>query len=178
LTKEVGLLFLPAIVLAVALQRRWRLAVRYSLLALAPYALLQVGIAAWIGRSGLAGAGGRFERIPFLGYWFTEPLAARVFLVIVFAVPTALLLILTVRDLLRQPGSVYAWALLLNGLFIAFLPRRTTIDVLAVFRVATGLIVAALLFCAAHERRRVAWLLHAVWLPPSILTVMIPGFLI
>jgi hypothetical protein len=50
--------------------------------------------------------------------------------------------------------------------------------VLAVFRVATGVIVAALLFCAAHGWRRVAWVLHALWLPPSILALMIPRFLV
>jgi hypothetical protein len=177
LAKEVGLLFLPAIVLVMVLQKRWRLASSYSLIVCVPYALLQVLLRSWIGRSGLAGLGGRFERIPFLGFTFSEPPVARFFLVLVVAVPVGGLLIVAVRQILRTPRSVYAWALLGNCLFVVFLPRRTTIDVLAVFRVTTGVIVAALPFCAAHGWRRVAWLLHAVWLPPSILAMMIPGFL-
>jgi hypothetical protein len=178
LAKEVGLLFLPAIVLVMILEKRWTLALRYGLVVCAPYILLQILLQGWIGRAGLAGAGGRFERIPFLGFAFSEPLAARLFLVLFFAVPVSGLLILTVRQILQTPRSVYAWALLVNCLFIVFLPRTTTIDVLAVFRVATGVIVAALLFCAAHGWRRVAWVLHALWLPPSILALMIPRFLV
>jgi hypothetical protein len=38
--------------------------------------------------------------------------------------------------------------------------------------------VAALLLCAAFRLRRLAAFLHAIWLPPSILVVMIPGFLL
>jgi hypothetical protein len=177
LAKEVGLLFLPSIVLVMALQKRWRLAFRYSLIVCTPYVLLQVLLRGWIGRSGLAGAGGRFERIPFLGFTFSEPLAARFFLVLLVAVPVSGLLALAVRQILQTPRSVYGWALLTNCLFVVFLPRRTTIDVLAVFRVTTGVIVAALPFCAAHGWRRALWMLHAVWLPPSILALMIPGFL-
>jgi hypothetical protein len=177
LAKEVGLLFLPAIVFVTVLQKRWRRALRYTLIVCVPYILLQVLLQVWLGRSGLSGAGGRFERIPFLGFALSKPLEARLFLVLFFAVPITGLLILSVRQIMETPRSVHAWALLINSLFVVFLPRRTTIDVLAVFRVTTGVIVAALLFCAAHGWRRVAWVLHAVWLPPSVLALMIPGFL-
>ncbi|MEA3377276.1 MAG: hypothetical protein U9R72_13885 [Chloroflexota bacterium] len=178
LAKEAGLLFLPPIVLVMVLRKRWSLALRYVVIVCLPYLLLQIGLYYWIGRSGLAGAGGRFERIPFYGFTFSEPLPARVFLILIFVLPVTALLVLGVRQLLETPRSVYAWALLVNCLFVVFLPRRTTVDVLAVFRVATGVIVAALLFSAAHERRRVAWVLHAVWLPPTMLAFMIPGFLV
>lgn len=178
LTKEVGFLFLPAVVLVMLLQKRWWPAFCYALAVLLPYAALQVWLYLWLGDSGLVGERSRFEMIPFHGFTFTEPLPARIFLVFFFAIPIAALSILAVRQLLRTPRSVYAWAMLANSLFIVYLPRTTTIDVLAVFRVATGTVVAALLFCAAHRRRRFALLLIAIWLPPSVLAVVIPGFLL
>jgi hypothetical protein len=177
LTKEAGLLFLPAIVFVRLLQRRWRAALCYGLLVVSAYAALQIWLYVWMGRSGLDRAGDRFERIPFYGFTFVQPMAARVFLVLLFAIPAAVLLGVAVFRLLRDPRSVYAWSLLANCLLIVFLTRLTTVDVLAVFRVATGLVIAALLFCAAHRLRRLALVLCAIWLPPSILVVMIPGFL-
>ncbi len=178
LAKEVGLLFLPPIVLVAILRKQWRLALRYSLIVFLPYALLQLRLYRWMGSSGLANVGRRFERIPFYGFTFVEPPAARIFSILIFAVPVVGLLVLSAHKLLEAPRSVYSWALLVNSLFVVFLPRTTTIDLLAVFRVTTGVIVAALLFSAEHERRQLALVLHAVWLPPTILTFMIPGFLI
>ena len=177
LTKEVGVLFLFAILLAVLLQKRVWLAVRYLLLTLLPYAALQVWLTFWIGGSGLAGAGSRFERIPFYGFTFVEPLAARVFAVLILALPVTGLLILAVFQLRKTPRSVEAWALAINCLFIVFLTRRTAVDVLAAFRVTTGVVVAALVVSAARGWRRLAWALWVFWLPPSILALLIPGFL-
>jgi hypothetical protein len=178
LAKEVGLLFLPPILLVMVLRRQWRAALHYSLIGSVPYMLLQVLLHSFMGRSGLTGTRGLLGSLPFFGFTFSDPSEARLFLVVVIVAPVSGLLVLAVRQILETPRSVYAWALLINCLFIAILPRRTTIDVLAVFRVTTGVIVAALLFCAAHGWRRVAWALHAIWLPPSILALMIPGFLV
>ena len=80
---------------------------------------------------------------------------------IFFAIPVTVLLALAVRQLLRTPRSVHACTLLTNCLFIVFLTRVSTIDVLAVFRLATGVVTAALLFCAAHRRRGLVLLLYA-----------------
>jgi hypothetical protein len=68
--------------------------------------------------------------------------------------------------------------LLINCLFIVFLTRASIFDVLALFRLATGVVVAALLFCAARGQRRLALLLHVIWIPPSVIALMIPGFLV
>jgi hypothetical protein len=178
LTKEGGFLFLPAVVLVMVMRKRWWLALRYVLIATLPYTALQISLRAWLGRTGLANLGARFEVIPFHGFTFTQPLAARIYVVLVFAVPVSVLLALTVYHLLRARRSVYAWSLLVNCLFIVFLSRRTAMDVLAVFRVSTGTVVSALLFCGAHRVRRVALALHAIWLPHFVLAIIIPGFLL
>ena len=68
--------------------------------------------------------------------------------------------------------------MLVNCLFIVFLTRVFTFDVLAVFRLATGVVIAVLLFCAAYRRRRLDSLLCAVWLPSFMISVVIPGFLL
>lgn len=178
LAKEGGFLFLPPIVLVLRQRRQWRLCLLYILAVLLPYAVLQLGLYAWMGRIGLERASGRFEVIPFYGFTFTQPLAARVFLILLLVGPAAVLLSLAAVRLVRTPQSMSAWALLFNCLFVVFLARRTAIDVLAVFRVATGVVIAALLFCSAHRLRFLARILLAIWLPPVCLAGMIPGFLV
>ena len=177
LAKDSALLFLPAVVIVLLLQRRWWLAVRYAAIALLPYALVQYGLYRWLGEFGFAGNAVRFEAIPFYGIILSEPLPARVFLILFFALPVAALLVLAVRHLLHSPRVVAAWALLVNCIFIVFLTRASIFDILALFRLATGVVVAALLFCAARGQRRLALLLHVIWLPPSVIALMIPGFL-
>lgn len=178
LTKEAALLFLPAAVLVLLLRRHWWLALCYACIVLLPYAAFQFWLYLWLGGLGFFGSGAGFEWIPFYGFAVSGPPAARIFLVLFFAIPVTVLLILAVRQLLRTVQSFQTWALLTNCLFIVFLTRRSAIDVLAVFRLATGLVLAALLFCAAHRRHRLAFLLPIIWLPPSILAIMIPGFLL
>ena len=98
-------------------------------------------------------------------------------LALLFALPVTILLLLAVRKLVRTPHSLYGWTLLVNCLFIVFLTRLSVADVLAFSRLLTGVVVSALLFCAAYRLRRVALVLQVIWLPPTVLAVMIPGFL-
>jgi hypothetical protein len=154
------------------------MALSYGLVPFVAYAGLQVLLQLWLGRSGLDRLGNRFEWIPFYGYAFTDPVAARIFLLLIIVVPATVLLVIAVLRLIKNPLSVYDWGLVFNCLMIVFLPRRTAFDVLAVFRVGTGLVIAALLYCAVHRSRRLALALSAIWWPPTILAVMIPGFLL
>ena len=73
-------------------------------------------------------SGARTEFIPFYGITFSKPPVTRAFLVIIFAVPVTVLLILAVRQLVRTPALLYAWAVLANCLFIVFsrVPRQRT----------------------------------------------------
>lgn len=178
LTKETGVLFLPAILIVELLKERWKVALVYGLIASMAYAGLQFFLRSWLGLSGLNQLSDRFELIPFYGYVFTEPLAARVFLVLIVVAPAAVLLAIAGLRLVKQPLSVYAWGLMFNCLMIVFIPRQTAFDVLATFRVGTGLVIATLLYCAVHRSRRLAVVLSAIWLPPSMLAVMIPGFMV
>ena len=139
--------------------------------------LCKLGYTGGWGKPGMLASGARIEFIPFYGIAFSKPPVTRAFLVIIFAVPVTVLLILAVRQLVRTPASLYAWAVLANCLFIVFLTRASTTDILAVFRLATGVVVSALLFSAAHDHRRLAWAVPAIWLPPSMLAFMIPGLL-
>jgi hypothetical protein len=178
LTKEPALLFLPAAVMALLVRKCWWQTARYAAIVLLPYAALQAWLYWWLGKPGMLASGARTEFIPFYGITFSEPPVTRAFLVIIFAVPVTVLLILAVRQLVRTPASLYAWAVLANCLFIVFLTRASTTDMLAVFRLATGVVVSALLFSAAHDLRRLAWAVPAIWLPPSMLAFMIPGLLL
>jgi hypothetical protein len=178
LAKDSALLFLPACVLALLFQRRWSSAVHYAAIVVLPYAVLQYWLYRWLGGFGFAGNAVRFELIPFYGMIISELVSVRVFLLLFFALPVTALLILAVRYILRLPQAVHAWALLTNCLFIVFLTRASVVDILALFRLATGVVVAALLFCAAFRQRRLALLLHAIWLPSTVIAVLIPGFFV
>ncbi len=49
------------------------------------------------------------------------------------------------RQLLRTVQSVHAWALLTSCLFILFLTRVSAINMLVVFRLATGVVIAGMI---------------------------------
>jgi hypothetical protein len=175
LAKEAALLFLPAAVVVLILDRRWWYAARYGAVVMLPYALLQVAFHLWLGGSGLARGSIHFRWIPYYGLAVKEPISARILLVLFLGIPITVLLLMSVRQLVRTPRSVYAWALLVNCLYFIFLSGLTTIGT---FRLSTSVVLAALLFCAAFRRRRLALVLHAIWLPLSMSAFMIPRFIL
>ena len=178
LTKEPALLFLIPILLVLLLQRQWSTAGRYALIVLLPYTVMQLSLYLWLGQTGFAAPGASFEWIPYYGITFAEPLEARIFLILFIAIPVTLLLVVAGWQLLKTPRSVSAWALVINCLFIVFLTRWSFEDILAVFRLATGVIVAASFFCSRYKLRWLLLTLYIIWLPPIVLMVIIPGFLL
>lgn len=178
LAKEVALLFVPAMVLVLALDKRWRLALRFGLVAVLPYVMIQVVLYCWIGSTGLDHLTSRYELAPLYGYLFTQPLLARVYLICFIALPAAVLTGMAVYRLRQDRRSLYGWMLLVHGVFIVFLPRKTTADVLAVFRLTTGLVIAAQLFCATYRLRRAEATVLGLGLPHVLLAFLIPGFML
>jgi hypothetical protein len=130
----------------------------------AVFVLWQVWLWRMFGEPGLGSGGAQgtpFEWIPFAGLARVGSVDVRVLAVylIIFG-PTILLpaiwgLVTGVRSLLTRLTDGGGWALLLNGGLIAFLPFSSFREPLALVRLATGLVLATLLFAAGQGRRRV-----------------------
>ncbi len=177
LTKEAAILFLFSIVWVLLLRRRWLSAWRYALVVLLPYVVMQLGLYLWLGQTGFDAQGASLECIPYYGLSFVDPLESQIFLIFFIAIPVTLLLIMAGWQIQRTLYSESAWALMLNCLFIIFLPRWSFVDVLAVFRLSTGVVVAFLFLCAEHRLRWLLLTLHIIWLLPTGLAVFSLGFL-
>ena len=178
LAKEQALLFLAGAVLDLWLRRRRRQALGQALWGLGPYLLWQVVLWLWMGSPGVTGTGVRWELVPFYGFRFIEPLEARVFAAVVLLVPIVALAIAAVARLWHNPrGDLPTWALVANVVFLVFLTRRSYLDVVARFRLSTGLVLAAQLFCARHGLRKLQLALAALWTAPVLLAGLQPGVL-
>jgi hypothetical protein len=130
----------------------------------AVFVLWQVWLWRTFGEPGLGSGGAQgtpFEWIPFAGLARVGAVDVRVLAVylLIFG-PTILLpaiwgLVTGVRSLLARLTDGDGWALLLNSGLIAFLPFSSFREPLALVRLATGLVLATLLFAAGQGRRRV-----------------------
>jgi hypothetical protein len=101
-----------------------------------------------------------FEWIPFMGFLrigAVEPAALALFAVIfgpTIILPSVWGVGVGVREAVRRAGTPESWSLLLNAASISFLPFSTFREPLGLVRVATGLVVATVLYGSAHGRRR------------------------
>jgi hypothetical protein len=181
LAKEVALLFVLAVILAYAFQRRWRDALALSLIAVLPFCIFQLWLWLVFGQPGVASGGAMatpFEWIPFMGLLrigFASPLYLAAMLV-VFA-PTVILPCLwgiwkSGAFFLEGQRNMIVLGLFLNSLVIPFVPFSTFRETGGMLRFACGLVLAVLLFAACYRQRRalnysVFWLVLIVFLLKS-----------
>lgn len=128
------------------------------------FALWQGVLWATFGEVGI-GSGGAlstpFEFVPLMGFariGTVSPAVLGLFLVIfgpTIIVPALWASAASLRRLAAFRPDPEAWALLLNAAVIVFVPFSTAREPLGLVRLATGLVLAALLFAAAHGLRRV-----------------------
>ncbi len=167
LTKESALLFAAAFLLAalaetqpsasVSLRERLKvLAVGLVpwILALAPFALLQLLLRHWFGAWGLASGGYMatpFEVIPYMGLWrvgFSNSFATALVLLLSLLVvlPSLWGMVTGIRALLARNFTPVAWALTINASFLPFTPFSTFREPGGILRLVTGLILAVVLY--------------------------------
>jgi hypothetical protein len=184
LAKEMALLFAAAGVLWLLTQRRWRRAVGLALGSAGPLVGWSLMLTAWLGQSAFSTERTTFLWFPFYGLRSVILPETAVMLAIWIVLPTAGLLLASGRDLwlwrqserLAGSAGLYAWCVVVNGSFIAFAPRASYADLLAMMRLLLGLMAAGLLWAAAAHRRTSRWL-TALWGPSWLLAVMIEGFI-
>ena len=161
-TRETTLLFPVTLALWLALrERRFRPAVALLGTALAPYVVIKIALAAWLGSWGEARAA-QFEWLPFLGLFHQWPWSDyQVQQILAVALPA--LLAPVVVWLATRELTVELCLLIVNVVvLVMLLPTPSWTGYLASGRIATGVIVAFLLCVPALLRTdRVA----DVWLP-------------
>jgi hypothetical protein len=162
--KEVAVLFVAAQLLAELAQRRWRSALGLFLVALLPYALFQVWLWGVFGQFGLSSGGAMatpFEKIPFMGLmrigFYSLPYLLAMLVVFL---PSIILPALwgawsALKRVFSNEINVVVLALLLNALFIAFLPFSTFRETGGLLRFACGLVMSVLLFAGRYRLQRV-----------------------
>lgn len=183
LAKELALLFAGAAVIWLLTNRRWRAALTVGAGSVGPLIVWSLVVSLWLNQSPFSTERTAFEWAPFYGIKFAFPYQTVAMLALWIVLPTLVLFAWAAKDLLKQrkdssrgEAALWAWCLILNGLFIAFAPRASYIDLLAMMRLSLGLITAGLLWMAAAHRKRMVWL-AALWGPSFLLAWMIPGFL-
>jgi hypothetical protein len=162
--KETTLLFVAAHLAWLALHGDWRGVARLAAVAVLPFAAFQLCLLAWFGRVGL-GSGGDlstpFEIIPFMGLLRIGAINSRALALFAAILgplvvwPTVWGLVAAARRLWQRDFSLAAMALAANAGFIPFTPFSTFREPLGMLRLATGLVMALVLFGAYRRSRRV-----------------------
>ena len=172
LTKETAVLFVVALMAAAwcaaGSEGPWRFkaraaaAVPYAL-SLVPFAALQLLLYAWFGTWGL-GSGGymatSFEVIPYMGLWRvgdTNMFAIATVLIfgLLVAAPSAWGIVAALQRIFKKDFTPVVWALAATAGFIPWTPNSTFREAGGIMRLATGLVLAVLLFGAHRRSKRV-----------------------
>ncbi len=178
LAKETALLFLIALLASAAVNRHWRTLTILSLAAL-PFAALQLLLLRWFGAFGLATGGFMatpLEIIPYNGLWRIASVSVPAFilLLVIFGpmvvLPSVWGVLTAVRRLLARDFAPTALVLGANAGFIALTPFSTFREPLGLIRLATGLVLATVLY-AAQTRNRRALNYGFLWLAALALAV-------
>jgi hypothetical protein len=163
LTKETVIPFWAALVLANFLQKKSLKEILISILPGIVYAFWQVWLYSRFGTFGLASGGAMatsFEWIPYGGFFRIGTAGTKVLILFIVIFGPSIILpnlwgtLVSSLQIFRGFQSYENWALLLNTLFITFLPFSTFREPLGLLRVSTGMVLAIVLFAAHHTLRR------------------------
>lgn len=161
--KESIVLFWAAVLAAEVLHAAPRRRMLGLALAGVAFAVWQIWLWRTFGAPGV-GSGGAlatpFEWIPFMGLWRIGAVSVPVLLIffLIFGpsivVPSVWGMIASARSALSGAHAAEVWGLMFNAAVIPFLPFSTFREPLGIVRVATGLILATLLFAGRYNLRR------------------------
>jgi hypothetical protein len=158
--------------------RRLRLALVF-VLAAAPFAIFQLLLLRWFGAIGLASGGAgatAFEWVPFMGLMRVAGVSLPAFVVLSFILvplivaPAVWALAAALRQFWKGRWEPVIVALVANGALIVVAPFSTFREPLGIIRLATGLVLATILY-AGQVRSRRGELLALVWLSSLALLV-------
>jgi hypothetical protein len=181
--KETILFFLLAQLLVYLARRQWRAAASFGLVTLFPFGLFQLWLWRVFGQMGF-GSGGIWATplaiIPFNGIWriaqdsFTLMLGFIFMYLPIFILPSLWGLWVAAQRWLTSDPEFTAAALFANAAIIPFMPFSLYREPVGAFRLATGLLLALLLFAARHDLRRP---LNYAYLYPLLNLMLLPELL-
>lgn len=162
-TKETVIPFWVAVVIVDLLAKKRLKEVVLSIVPGILYGFWQICLYLQFGAFGFASGGAMatsFEWIPYGGFFRigSAGIEVLVLYILIFG-PTIILpnlwgTIISFQKVLQSLLGFENWALLLNSLFITFLPFSTYREPLGLVRVSTGLILSIILFAVKHNMRR------------------------
>jgi hypothetical protein len=145
--------------------------------AVVPLLIYKAFLVVWLGTRSDPGL--LLERVPFLGliaarqstYWLQE--------LWVILIPAMICSVAAILALRRRVRLVEAWVVLVNVLlFVVLLSRTSYVDIYSSSRVATGVVLAAVValpaFSAVIGTRLWFWLSGSIWVSPLPFWVVIP----
>lgn len=161
--KETTLAFLLAVLVADGLEGRWRRTYVVYGSSLFAFGAWQLWLLSTFGEFGLGSGGAMataFEWLPFMGLWRVAEASRSVLLLYLLLfgpgiiLPALWAIYRAGRELLEGKRDALLWALLINALLIVFLPHSTFREPFGLVRVATGLVLALLLYAGWRGMRR------------------------
>lgn len=169
LAKETTFFFVAALAIYLLVNRQWRNAVLFSVIAGLPFTIWQLILYIHLGSFGVGAGGAKatsFEIIPFGGVIriFTDvPAESRLQVTLVLgAILVPFVLIPTLWALWRGwqafrngKRSAYLFLLIVNALIMLFVPFSTYREFLGILRFILGLQIAVILYAAQHHNTRV-----------------------
>jgi hypothetical protein len=176
--KETALVFLAAQLLWAVVARRNGLALALVLAAV-PFAVFQLLLLRWFGAIGLASGGAdatSFEWLPFMGLIRVAGVSVPTFVLLSFILvplivaPAVWALAAALRQFWKRRWEPVIVALVANAILMVVTPFSTFREPLGIIRLATGLVLATILY-AGQIRSRRGLLLALLWLSSLALLV-------
>ena len=176
-TKEIGLVFTAAIALHEFWERRWRRGL-YFISGPALVTVMWWGSLFLIfGELPLGEAAG-LTIIPLVGLQAVTTPFDLVMFTIWLALPAVFMTVLGLRYFWKHRDLPLGLTLLMGGTYFAtIMPPATWADPVAAFRVATTLVLTAILFVGWHTPKQMKWL-AALWMPTVFIFIMLVQVLI
>lgn len=175
MTKELGAIFAAGLALHAALVRgQWRWAILIFggpvLAFLSWWGFMRL----WFGTLPTVYPSAKLHLIPLEGMFTAKTTVELIMLAIFLGMPTVILLLLALYQIMKTRRLSLSSALLLPAAgFVLTMPDVSWQDAVAAYRVALPIIITGLLFVGEHYPQRLKWL-GIVWLPPLVILVLLP----
>jgi hypothetical protein len=160
LSRETAVLFPVGYVGFFLLRRQWKEALSFSALGLLPLAAWLAILALIFGKTGVTFTP-PFERVPFAGFLSHAQNSGKFLLLLLLVIlPTLGLWLLAGAELVRRRVGQVWLILLANLLVVTFLSRDSSNDLISCGRIATGLVLAGMLYAITTKNKYMLWFLQ------------------
>jgi hypothetical protein len=179
LAKEIALVFPVALAMWEALHKHWRRSLAIGLGSLSPYLVWYLIVNHWFGVSQVQIEQSRPILIPFWGIRYLKDAYSRLMVGLWVLLPAIIGGLLALINFWKDKGSRTgrdALLVLSQVCLVAFLPKPTWEDPIAVLRVALGLLAAILVWLAGSRPRLLPYT-AALWAPSGLVLFMVPNMI-